>query len=183
MLSFSNSHLVGNRDVDLRRRAIKSRADGFDPVTLIQSSTWRGTSAAGSSWRWSWWLAQLGSSRVRLSSLNLTKKKKKTTDQKKKKGALMWSSAVQTVNWAQPWKRGLCFTFPLVLQRLSLVQLQANELLHALPVLHLSGAVGVILTWLAVGALRLPHLLVHLRQPQPEEEEEEEGRAMKIQSI
>lgn len=31
-------------------------------------------------------------------------------------------------------------------QRLSFVQLQANKLLHALPVLHLSGAVGVILT-------------------------------------
>lgn len=31
-------------------------------------------------------------------------------------------------------------------QLLSFVQLQANKLLHALPVLHLGGAVGVILT-------------------------------------
>lgn len=51
-------------------------------------------------------------------------------------------------------------------QRLSFVQLQANKLLHALPVLHLCGAVGVILTWLAVRPLRLPHLLVHLGQSQ-----------------
>lgn len=32
------------------------------------------------------------------------------------------------------------------LQLISFIELQANELLHALPVLHLGGAVGVILT-------------------------------------
>jgi len=52
-------------------------------------------------------------------------------------------------------------------QFLSFIQLQANKLLHALPVLHLGGAVGVILTWLAEGPLRLSHLFVHLGQSQP----------------
>lgn len=55
---------------------------------------------------------------------------------------------------------------PRLRQWLGFIQLQANELLHALPVLHLGGAVGVILTWLAVRPLRLPHLLVHLGQSQ-----------------
>ena len=51
-------------------------------------------------------------------------------------------------------------------RRLGSVELQANELLHALPVLHLSGAVGGVLTCGTV-ALCLSHLLVHLGQPQP----------------
>lgn len=68
----------------------------------------------------------------------------------------------------------LGFTFPLIntlLLRaqhyLCFVQLQADKLLHASPVLHLGGAVGAILTWLAVGPLRLSHFFVHLGQSQP----------------
>lgn len=56
---------------------------------------------------------------------------------------------------------------PAIWQLLIFIQLQANKLLHAFSVLHLGWAVGVILTWLAVGPLRLSHLLIHLRQSQP----------------
>ena len=60
----------------------------------------------------------------------------------------------------------MCVVALLHVRRLGSVELQANELLHALPVLHLGGAVGGVLTCGTV-ALRLSHLLVHLGQPQP----------------
>ena len=60
----------------------------------------------------------------------------------------------------------MCVVALLNVRRLGSVELQANELLHALPVLHLGGAVGGVLTCGTV-ALRLSHLLVHLGQPQP----------------
>lgn len=82
-----------------------------------------------------------------------------------------------SVKWPQLRNRG--FTLPVTTLgchggawKLSLIQLQANKLLHALPVLHLSRAVGIILTWLAVGSLRLSHLLVHLCQTQSREQVE-----------
>lgn len=62
---------------------------------------------------------------------------------------------------------------------LGVIQLQADKLLHTLPVLHLSGAVGVILTCLAVGALRLAHLLVHLGQSQPAGQEERNANGIR----
>lgn len=50
---------------------------------------------------------------------------------------------------------------------LELLYCEADKLLDALPVLLLSGAAAVVLTWLTHGRLWFPHLLVHSRQTQP----------------
>lgn len=67
-------------------------------------------------------------------------------------------------------KFSVCCLFVLNRGWLSFIQLQAYKFLHALPVLHLGRAVGVILTWLAVGPLRLSHFLIHLGQTQSGEQ-------------
>lgn len=76
----------------------------------------------------------------------------------------------------------LCNTSFSPLSLIGLVQLQADKLLHALPVLHLGGAVGVILTWWVVGPFRLAHLLVHLGQTQPEDPRQKTGSHRQTQT-
>lgn len=60
---------------------------------------------------------------------------------------------------------------------LALLYCQADKLLDALPILLLSGAAAVVLTWLTQRRLGFSHLLVHPRQTQPggEERNTQEG--------
>lgn len=131
---------------------VNSRGDGLKPVSTTQQLMSQalcspsGVQKLGSqSWAQFAQKRRLVCPRIRTSKL--------------RRALLLYFS----VKRPQLWNRG--FRFPSA-RKLSLIQLQANKLLHALPVLHLSRAVSVILTCLAVGSLRLSHLLVHLCQTQ-----------------